>query len=34
MLEECSGGRVSDCRVIEVLRDHSECLADHRQIGA
>ncbi len=34
MLEECSGGRVSDCRVIEVLRDHSECLADHRQINA
>lgn len=29
MLEECSGGRVSDCRVIEVLRDHSECLTDH-----
>lgn len=34
MLEECSGGRVSECRVIEVLRDHSECLADHRQIDA
>ncbi len=34
MLEECSGGRVSDCRVIEVLRDHAECLADHRQIDA
>jgi DNA-binding transcriptional MerR regulator len=34
MLEECSGGRVSDCRVIEVLRDHSGCLADHYQIDA
>lgn len=32
MIEECSGGRVSECRVIEVLRDHSECLADHREI--
>lgn len=32
MLEECSGGRVSDCRVIEVLRDHSECLTDHGEV--
>ena len=31
MLEECSGGRVSDCRVIEVLRDHSECLTSHHE---
>ena len=32
MLDECSGGRVAECRVIEVLRDHSECLTDHRPI--
>jgi DNA-binding transcriptional MerR regulator len=32
MLEECAGGRVSDCRVIEVLRDHSQCLTDHREV--
>lgn len=30
MIEQCSGGRVAACRVIEVLRDHSECLTDHR----
>jgi DNA-binding transcriptional MerR regulator len=29
MLAECGAGRVSDCRVLEVLRDHSECLTDH-----
>ena len=34
MLEECSGGRVSECRVIEVLRDHSECQTDHHGIEA
>ncbi|SMF64087.1 DNA-binding transcriptional regulator, MerR family [Tistlia consotensis] len=28
MIEECRGGRVADCRVIEVLADHSQCLAD------
>ena len=32
MLEECAGGRVSECRVIEVLRDHSQCLTDHREV--
>lgn len=26
MVEECSGGRVCDCRVIEVLSDHRKCL--------
>ena len=31
MLEECSGGRVAECRVIEVLRDHSACLTEHRK---
>lgn len=34
MLHECSGGRSADCRVLEVLRDHSECLTDHEDIGA
>ncbi|MGR3632511.1 MAG: MerR family transcriptional regulator [Limimaricola soesokkakensis] len=34
MIEECSGGRAADCRVLEVLRDHSECLTDHEGIGA
>jgi len=29
MIGACSGGAVSDCRVLEVLRDHGECLADH-----
>ncbi|MFV1878054.1 MULTISPECIES: MerR family transcriptional regulator [Nioella] len=34
MVHECSGGRTADCRVLEVLRDHSECLTDHNEIGA
>ncbi|QDL94956.1 helix-turn-helix domain-containing protein (plasmid) [Paroceanicella profunda] len=29
MVRECHGGSTSDCRVLEVLRDHSECLTDH-----
>ncbi len=33
MVHECSGGRAADCRVLEVLRDHSECLTDHDEIG-
>ena len=34
MVHECSGGQTADCRVLEVLRDHSECLTDHEEIGA
>ena len=34
MVQECKGGEVADCRVLEVLRDHSECLTDHEKIGA
>lgn len=34
MVRECSGGHTSDCRVLEVLRDHSECLTEHNEIGA
>src|SRR3546814_17454734 len=33
MVRECSGGRTANCRVLEVLRDHSECLADHENAG-
>lgn len=29
MVRECSGGRVSGCRIIEVLSDHDLCLTDH-----
>ncbi|SHF87571.1 DNA-binding transcriptional regulator, MerR family [Loktanella atrilutea] len=30
MLIQCSGGRIADCRVIEVLGDHSLCVSsDH-----
>lgn len=33
MVQECSGGRSAECRVLEVLRDHSECLTQHDEIG-
>ncbi|WP_297771582.1 helix-turn-helix domain-containing protein [uncultured Roseovarius sp.] len=29
MIAECNSNRVADCRILEVLRDHSECLTDH-----
>ena len=29
MIGECSADRVADCRILEVLRNHEECLADH-----
>jgi len=29
MISQCSADRVADCRILEVLRDHEECLADH-----
>jgi DNA-binding transcriptional MerR regulator len=28
MIGECRGGRIADCRVIEVLADHRLCLSD------
>ena len=34
MLSECDRHRVADCRVLEVLRDHEECLADHHRTDA
>ena len=30
MVVQCGGGRIADCRVIEVLGDHSLCATDHR----
>lgn len=29
MVEGCGHGRVDQCRVIEVLADHGQCLRDH-----
>ena len=34
MVAECDGGTVGQCRVLEVLRDHDECLTPHEEIGA
>ena len=34
MIHECSGGNTADCEVLEVLRDHSQCLTNHDEIGA
>lgn len=33
MLDECSADRVADCRILEVLRDHEECLSNHGGTG-
>lgn len=30
MLETCSHGRVGECRVIQALADHSQCVSEHR----
>jgi DNA-binding transcriptional MerR regulator len=29
MINECAGGSVCDCRVLEVLGDHARCLSHH-----
>lgn len=29
MVEECGHGRICDCRIIEVLADHGECVTEH-----
>lgn len=29
MVVQCAGGVIADCRVIEVLGDHSHCHSDH-----
>lgn len=31
MIVQCQGGRIADCRVIEVLADHHRCLSDHKR---
>ncbi len=31
MLEECPSGEVRQCRIIEVLSDHEQCLDEHRK---
>jgi DNA-binding transcriptional MerR regulator len=28
LLEQCAGGRIRDCRVIEALSDHAQCFAE------
>lgn len=33
MVDECSGGNAAQCRVLEVLKDHSQCLTEHDQFG-
>lgn len=35
MLEQCRGGKIAECRVIEVLSDHNQCLCkDHMALPA
>ncbi len=29
MVGDCRGGRAADCRVLEILGDHSRCTAEH-----
>lgn len=31
MVDECGHGRICDCRIIEVLADHSQCRSEHVQ---
>ncbi len=33
MIRECDGDIVAECRIIEVLADHSECLSDKHPSG-
>ncbi len=34
MCSECRGGRIADCRVIEILADHGKCLAhEHERLA-
>ena len=34
MVAGCQGGRIANCRVIEVLSDHSQCLAEEHAAAA
>lgn len=29
MISQCGGGKVAECRIIEVLADHSKCLSNN-----
>ena len=31
MIEQFECGKIADCRVIEVLADHSQCLSDSHE---
>ena len=33
MVKQCRGGRIRECRVIEVLGDHAHCLHEHHEVG-
>jgi len=32
MIKQCRGGSIANCRIIEVLADHSNCLTEEHQI--
>ena len=34
MIDQCAGGTVADCRVIESLADHAHCIADRHAAPA
>ncbi|MBW7835368.1 MAG: helix-turn-helix domain-containing protein [Sphingomonadales bacterium] len=34
MIEQCQGGKIADCRVIEVLSDHNQCLTENHTDAA
>lgn len=34
MIDQCAGGTVADCRVIESLADHAHCIADRHTAPA
>ena len=34
MVNECSHGKVCDCRVIEILADHEKCSTDHGRMAS
>lgn len=29
MISQCAGGKVAECRILEVLSDHNQCISDH-----
>ena len=34
MVKQCRGGRIADCRVIEVLADHRQCVSDDHHVAS